>query len=175
MEKERWKPIPGYEGIYEASTLGRIRSVSRYINGRWGMTFRKSHILSPNDVHDGYQQVKFSINGVKSQPLLHRLVAETFIPNPMNLPQVNHKDGNKSNNRVENLEWCTASENSLHRNRILHRETGRPKRGVICLETGIKYDSSHHASRGMGISQGNIFSVCQGKYQTAGGYHFEFV
>jgi hypothetical protein len=83
-------------------------------------------------------------------------------------------DGDPTNNCVDNLEWCTASENSTHRNRILQRETGRPKRGVFCLEMGTTFDSSHHAARAMGINQGNIFAVCQGKYKTAGGYHFVF-
>lgn len=172
--EEIWKPIPGYEGFYEASAYGRIRSVERIAIGRWGHNHRKSHVLSPNDVHDGYQQVKFSIDGEKSQQLVHRLVAAAFIPNPNNLPQVNHKDGNHRNNSVENLEWCTASENSRHRSRILDKWVGRPKKPVKCIDTGTIYESSHHAGRALQISAGNIFAVCQGKYQTAGGLHFEF-
>lgn len=72
--KEIWKAIPGYEGIYEASSEGRIRSVDRISKGRWGYATRKSHVLRQNDVHNGYMQVKFSIDGIKSQPLVHRLV-----------------------------------------------------------------------------------------------------
>lgn len=172
--EEIWKAIPGYEGYYEASTLGRIRSIARIAKGRWGYSYRSSHVLSQNNVHDGYCQVKFSINGKKTQPLVHRLVATTFIANPYNLPQVNHKDGNPMNNHVDNLEWCTASENSVHRCRVLHREVGRAKKKVICLDTGIIYKSSHHAARDLQISQGSIFSVCQGKWETAGGYKFAF-
>ena len=173
--EEIWKPIPGYEGFYEASTFGRIRSVERIAIGRWGRNHRKSHVLSQNDVHDGYKQVKFSIDGIKSQPSVHRLIAETFIDNPHNLPQVNHKDGNPGNNRVENLEWCTASENSQHRNRVLGKWVGHKKKPVYCFDTNTVYESSHHASRALGISQGSIFSVCQGKQLSAGGLKFEFV
>lgn len=171
---EIWKEIPGYEGYYEASTYGRIRSIERISKGRWGYAHRMPHVLSPNDVHDGYQQVKFSIDGVKSQPLVHRLVAITFIPNPLGLPQINHKDGNKSNNNVENLEWCSAAENSQHRSRVLKKWVGHPKQPVKCLNNGIIYESSHHASRDLGIGQGGIFAVCQGKQATAGGMRFQF-
>lgn len=123
---EIWKSIPGYEGYYEVSNYGRIRSVERECSGRWGKRLVKRHILKQNIVHDGYKQVKFCINCVKSQPLLHRLVAMAFIPNPQNLPQVNHKDGNTENNRPENLEWCTAAYNSQHRSRILKKWVGLP-------------------------------------------------
>lgn len=171
---EIWKQIPGYEGYYKASNLGRVRGVDRMANSKGGMRLYKGHILKQNSVHDGYMQVKFCINNKKSQQLVHRLIAMTFIPNPEHLPQVNHKDGNTSNNTVENLEWCTASQNSLHRNRVLKKWVGHPKKPVICLETGTVYESSHHAARALGITQGNIFAVCQGKWQTAGGLHFAF-
>lgn len=172
--EEVWRPIPGYESYYEASSQGRIRSVPRLAKGRWGHYQTRRHTLKPNNVRHGYLQVKFSINGVKEQPLVHRLVAKTFIPNPLELPQVNHKDGNPSNNVVSNLEWCTDSENSLHRCRVLKREVGRPKKKVMCLETGKIYESSHHAAHDLNISQGGIFMVCQGKGLTAGGLHFQF-
>jgi hypothetical protein len=174
-ENEIWKPIPGFEKYYEASSHGRIRSIERIAIGRWGHAHRKSHILKPNDVHNGYLQVKFSIDGNKFQPLVHRLIAETFIPNPNKLPQVNHKDGNPKNNFIENLEWCTAAENSQHRSRVLKKWVGHPKKPIRCLDTEVIYESSHHASRALRISQGGIFSACQGKQQSAGGLRFEFI
>lgn len=172
---EEWKAIPGYEGYFEASTEGRIRSVSRVAIGRWGSNRRKSHVLTPNTTHHDYQQVKFSIDGKKSQKLVHRLVAMTFIPNPDNLPQVNHKDGNGANNAVNNLEWCTASDNCLHRNHVLHKYVGRAKKPVKCVETGEVFESSYQAARVMNFSQSCIYMTCQGKLQKTGGYHFEFV
>lgn len=132
-------------------------------------------MLTPNTTHHDYQQVKFSIDGKKSQKLVHRLVAMTFIPNPDNLPQVNHKDGNAGNNAVENLEWCTASQNCWHRNNVLNKYVGRPKRPVRCIETGEEFESTYHAAREMKCNQACVYSVCNGKQSHAHGYHFEFI
>ena len=172
---EIWKPIPGFEQYYEASSFGRVKRKAGWRRGTWGKQFIQEKILVPHDCGRGYCQVKLCVNGNKSQPSLHRLIAKTFIPNPNNLPQVNHKDGNKLNNRVDNLEWCTCAENSQHRSRILNKWVGHPKKPIRCIDTGMIYESSHHASRVLGISQGNIFGVCQGKTKTAGGLRFEFV
>ena len=110
--KEIWKPIPGFEGYYEASNLGRIRSINE-INvfvRKDGKEIRRKHnckILKP--IFDGkkfYLQVSLSKNGVSKRYLIHRLIAKTFIDNPLNLPEVNHKDEDKTNNCVSNLEWC---------------------------------------------------------------------
>lgn len=171
---EIWKEIPGYEGCFEASSEGRIRSVERMARGRWGTCRRKSTILTPTATGKGYLQVRFSVDGEKSQPLVHRLVAAAFLPNPEGLPQINHKDGNKANCRPDNLEWCTASENALHRCRVLHKTVGRVKRPVVCTDTGTVYASSHDAAKALGLSQGNIFQVCQGRYNRVNGLHFEF-
>lgn len=108
---EIWKSILGYEGLYEVSNLGRVRSLDRrvsYTNGQ--VHIHKGRILKPG-VSNGYMQVHLCNNGSMKQPLVHRLVAEAFIPNPDNLPQVNHKDENPSNNNVDNLEWCTSEYN----------------------------------------------------------------
>lgn len=96
---EIWKDVPNYEGIYQASNLGRIKQ-SQY-----------NHILKPI-LHNRYYCVGLSKDGKVKQYRLHRLIAETFIPNPDNLPQVNHKDENKLNNNVDNLEWCDSKYNN---------------------------------------------------------------
>lgn len=128
-----WKPVPGYEGIYEVSSTGSIRSVSRELTDCNGFKRHKQgKNICQSVSNKGYNLVCLC-NGQQTkekQVLVHRIVAEAFIPNPENKPQVNHKDGNKLNNDVSNLEWCTASENVQHavdtRLRIAQRGDQRP-------------------------------------------------
>lgn len=112
---ERWKPIKNYEGLYEVSDHGNVRSVPHVTNGRANsyMTFT-GKLLKPQLKRNGYLQVALSKNGHKTWVCIHRLVAESFIPNQDELAQINHIDGNKKNNVVNNLEWITPSENMKH-------------------------------------------------------------
>lgn len=105
-EIEVWKDISGYEGIFQVSTFGRVRSVTRWINNCNGKYLKQGIIRRPIMDHKGYLQVGLSKDGIEKKRRVHRLVAETFIDNPNNYPQVNHKDENKTNNCVDNLEWC---------------------------------------------------------------------
>ena len=109
---EEWRPIGGYEGLYEVSNLGRVRSVDRYVKSK-GESYwlRKGKMLSPAKDKNGYLKVNLYCNGKCKTINVHRLVAQEFIPNPDNLPQINHKDEDKTNNRVDNLEWCDAKYN----------------------------------------------------------------
>lgn len=109
--KEDWKPIEGYEGFYEVSNLGRVRSLPRVTRSN----ILKGTILKPNITPYGYQQICLCRNGIRKQHKIHRLVANAFIPNPNNLPAINHKDWNTSNNNVDNLEWCDTQYNNSHR------------------------------------------------------------
>jgi len=97
---EVWKPVVGYEGLYEVSDQGRVKGPKGFVK--------------PKPTNRGYIRTELWQSGTRWRPSLHRLVAEHFIPNPRQCPQVNHKDGDKTNNAVNNLEWCTASENALH-------------------------------------------------------------
>lgn len=97
---EVWRPVVGYEGLYEVSDHGRVRG--------------PKGLVKPKPTNRGYIRTELWRNGSRWRPSIHRLVAEHFIANPKQHPQVNHKDGDKSNNAVTNLEWCTASENALH-------------------------------------------------------------
>lgn len=115
LPNEVFKPIKDFEGIYEISQAGNVKSVLRTIPHRTSkrLTIRE-RILKPNTGTNGYRYVHLRKPGTSFTLYIHRWVAITFIPNPINLPQVNHKDGNKTNNHVDNLEWCDQSTNMLH-------------------------------------------------------------
>lgn len=108
--QEIWKDIPNYEGLYQASNLGRIKSI-RYFNHVNNQIYPREKILKPILNEKGYCRVDLSKSGESKRHRVHRLVAKTFLPNPYNLLEVNHIDGNKQNNNVNNLEWCSHSYN----------------------------------------------------------------
>lgn len=106
---EKFKPVQGYAGIYEISNLGRVKSLSRVIERNDGNTrVTEDRIILPFLTKCGYHQIVLCKDGVRKKHLIHRLVANAFIENPDKLPIINHKDENKLNNRVDNLEWCSA-------------------------------------------------------------------
>ena len=109
---EEWRPIEGYEGLYEVSSYGRVRSLDRYVKSK-GESYRlhKGRVLSPIKDTGDYLKVDLCCNGKCKTINVHKLVAEAFLPNPDNLPEVNHIDEDKINNRVDNLEWCDRSYN----------------------------------------------------------------
>lgn len=113
IDGEEWRPVPGYEGMHEVSNFGRVKSLSFEVIGRGGKPRRKKElILKPGILGRFYHGVKLS--GMHRLLLVHRLVAQAFIPNPENKPYVNHIDGHKTNNHVSNLEWVTPAENNSH-------------------------------------------------------------
>jgi len=114
METEIWKKHPEIVGI-EVSTLGRVRTLDRTVKSGEITQFVKGRVLKQYNRKDGYLQVNFRMNGKAISKKVHRLIAEAFIPNPDNLPEVNHKDCNRANNNVENLEFCTRSYNRRYR------------------------------------------------------------
>lgn len=127
MYIEIWKAIEGYEGLYQVSTEGQVRSLGNNKS-------RKTKILKQSTDSSGYKQIGLHKNGKCKTYLVHRLVAQTFIPNPNNLPQVNHKDEDKINNHVSNLEWCTQEYNNnygTHNQRVI--EANKEKNGKPIL------------------------------------------
>lgn len=115
MTEEIWKPVVGYEGLYEVSSYGRVRSLDRYVRYKSnGYRLHRGRILTGSINRDGYIMCHIRTNEVSKYYLVHRLVAEAFIPNPYNLPEVNHLDEVKTNNRVENLEWCDVKYNNTY-------------------------------------------------------------
>ena len=142
---EQWKEIKGNREIYEVSSLGNVRTKDR--EGARG-SYIKGHTLTQHDNSNGYLRCDINIDGKTKSHLVHRLVAENFIPNPDNKPFVNHIDGNKHNNSVENLEWCTKSENEKHAHSIgLHPRAGTvgEKHGMHKLtKSQVEYIRENH-------------------------------
>lgn len=113
---EEWRDVKGYEGLYQVSNLGRVKSKSRIVKREKSDYFLNGRILKPCPNNKGYLRVPLCKNGAKETQFVHRLVAEAFLDNPNNYPIINHKDENCTNNCVENLEWCTYSYNNTYNN-----------------------------------------------------------
>lgn len=168
---EIWKSHPDISGI-EVSTLGRVRTLDRVVSSERGKQFVKGRVLKQFNNGRGYLRVHFRINGKQMNKFVHRLVTQTFIPNHNGLPMVNHKDGNRANNHIDNLEWCTASYNSKYREEF-GKALSNPVYAInlSTLEV-LQFSSQHEASRTIGVSQGNISNVIKGRHKYTHGYWF---
>ena len=164
---EEWRDIEGYEGLYQVSNLGRVRSLN--CRGHKGCI----GILTPRLDGKGYEMVALYKEGKARNTKVHRLVAQAFIPNPNNYPQVNHKDEDKTNNNVDNLEWCTNEYNHNYGTRN-ERVAKSLSKKVICITTGEIFNSMREACRKYDINTGRMTECCQGKRKTAGGYKWEY-
>lgn len=175
---EEWRDIEGYEDLYQVSDAGRIRS-------KWIPSVhsdcekRISHItriLKPVKNNNGYYKVTLcDSDGMRTDRSIHRLVAEAFIPNEDNKPQINHKNGDKYDNGVENLEWCTSKENNSHAS--VHGLKPRPNNARKVLRSdGQIFNSAAEAGRAIGSTNGShVSDVCNGKRTQAGGYHYRYI
>ncbi len=159
MTGETWKDIPGFEGRYQASSLGRIKSLNYRHTGKEG-------ILEQRKNRNGYLQVNLCKNGKRKQSLVHRLVAEAFSPNPEGKPDVDHinNDGPKTDCLASNRRWVTSIEN---------KNNGQSKK-ILCVETNIVYHSSMDAKRKTGADNSSIIKCCRGKLKSTGGYHWRY-
>ena len=177
MKKEYWKPVVGYEGLYMVSNWGRVKSFDRWVKSRNGsVRFCKGRILKPLTSSSGYLCVNLYKNNIKKEYLVHRLVAEAFIDNPDNLSQVNHRDENKLNNNVDNLEWCDAKYN-INFGTCIERRSKKKSKPVLQYtldgEFVREWPSTMEAARN-GFNQGNIWMCCQGKLKTYKGYIWKY-
>lgn len=192
--QEIWKDIKDYEGLYQVSNLGRIRSLDKMVwNGQsyWEM---KGKILIPGKDKDGYLQIGLYKNKKRKGFKIHRLVSEYFIENEENKPEVNHKDGNKQNNNANNLEWVTSSENSTHAYNIgllkvkkgkenplfgkykgelnpMYGKIGEKNKNSIkvkCITTQKEYGSIRQAATLTGLDYSCIAKCCKGKVKSCG-------
>jgi hypothetical protein len=181
--EEIFKDIKGYEGYYQVSNLGTVRSVDRRVKSRWGgYRLSSGKILNQQEIR-GYKRVEFSRDSrVRKMFMVHRLVVEAFIKKIPNKMQVNHIDGNKHNNNVNNLEIVTASENIRHSIDVLGNnhtfKKGKPlnycnkPKEIICNETKEVFKSIRSAAKKLKISNSVICSQLKGRQKTAGGYTF---
>ena len=184
---EIWKTIEGTGGIYEVSNTGKVRCTNYKMTG-------KTKELTAGEKAGGYLQLRVKIDGKLKTVVVHRLVAEAFIPNPENKPEVNHKDGNKKNNHIDNLEWATRSENIQHavtaglRDRVAIAASKRgkvwikelhqmQKQPVIAtnIKTGeqIDFESQQEAAQELRLQKAHISAVIHGNRKQTGGYTFK--
>ncbi|MDD3029819.1 MAG: HNH endonuclease [Alphaproteobacteria bacterium] len=164
---EYWKPVNGYEGVYEVSSEGRLRNV------------RSNKVLGENSRSQGYVQDALCKNGRRLQMRRHRIVAEAFIPNPENKREVNHKNGDKSDNSVENLEWVSHRENADHawRTGLTSAPPANMPRMVKQYYEGARiatYGSIKEASLSNRVSEEDICKCCKGKRKSAGGFTWTY-
>ena len=181
-QAEEWKEVDGFEGLYEVSNFGRVKSVSRYVkNGLTEKKINEKILVCSREKKTGYLRVTLCKNGKQKIVKVHRLVAFAFLPNLNNYPQVNHKDEDKSNNRVDNLEWCTAKYNMNYGKRneraAKSNTNGTRSRPVIQIKDGniiAEFPSASEVERALGFGQRNISSCCRGKYKQAYGYEWKY-
>lgn len=161
---EIWKDIKNYEGLYQISTLGNVKSVTRKKRSIYS---NQDIILKPGLNTQGYLFVGLYKNGKTTQKRINRLVAEAFIPNPLNKAYVNHKNEIKTDNNVDNLEWVTPKENSNYSVKKIKQYTADNK----YIKT---WNNLITIKKCLNIDRGNIIKCCKGKRKTAGGYKWEY-
>lgn len=151
--EEIWKDVKGYEGLYQVSNMGRVRSLRR-------------NIILKSQITRGYKRVALCTNNIPKLYSVHRLVANAFIPNPNNYPCINHKDENKANNCISNLEWCTQEYNLNYGTGIAKRARSNSKKVLQFKPDGTfikEWESIRDIERMTGYSRGYISECCRGK------------
>ena len=171
MKNEIWKDIAGYEGWYQVSNMGRVRSLDRITSKN---RLIKGEIRKLSVTQHGYLNVSLNKNGVSKTYSVHKLVATAFLENPENKPCIDHIDTCKTNNKVENLRWVTHRENINNSLTKKHQKEAKKKYMVWCEELNELFDSVEQASIDLGISIQDIRDNCNGKLEVCGKHPLTF-
>lgn len=184
MMEEVWKAIKGYEGLYEVSSYGRVRSLDHLIeqphprNPAYTLRYiQKGKIKNLRHHQAGYWVVDLYKGNLSETKTVHRMVAEAFIPNPDNLPEVNHIDENKENSRVDNLEWCTRKQNVNHGTGC--ERMGR-KHWTPCIQMTMdgqfvkRWECMQKAADELGLFMTRISACCRGRAKSHGGFRWRY-
>lgn len=180
MNNELWKDIEGYEGLYQVSNLGNVKSLEKKIVRSSGRNYIAKEKILKKDKCRGYLRVSLIKNKKQIHKLVHRLVAEAFIPNPKNYNEINHKDENKLNNCVDNLEWCTRKYNSNYGTRCLRiSKNRRNKKKINQYDLNGNFIKTWNSAVDIrnyynAYNTGHITKCCQGIYKQMYGYRWEY-
>lgn len=187
MIEEQWKDIKGYEGLYQVSNFGRVRSLDRYVNcgiRNNNKVLKKGKIIKQS-ISNNYLRVGLCNGKAQKSKLVHRLVAKAFIPNPNNYLCINHKDENKLNNCWNNLEWCTNKYNNTYGTRLTRiskkmQNNKKLSKAVNQYDLNNnfikKWESTKQIERELGINNAHINACCQNKKhrKTSGGFIWKY-
>ena len=178
MEQVIWLPVVGFEDRYQVSNDGRVRSLDIYVNaGRGNTRLSKGRIKPLRKNNRGYVTVALCRDNRTTHELVHRLVAKAFINNPFDKPQVNHIDGDNTNNRADNLEWVTDNENKAH-SAVYVGGTQRPKKPVVVVNVATGetfcYGGLREAERDLDLDHGTVMKVMRGRQYAHKGYHLSY-
>lgn len=176
---EKWVDVKGYEGLYQVSNFGKVKSLKRTRKNHSKLQIVEEKIKNTRVDPQGYLMLDLYKDNKAKTTRVHRVVAEAFLPNVDDKPTVNHKDGNKANNHVDNLEWASFNEqnNHLYGSGLKSKENidkavkamnKANRKGVMCINTKKKYKSVTDAARSVGLSPGAVSMACSGKRKSAG-------
>ena len=172
---ETWRDVSGFEGFYQVSDQGHVRSLDRTVDKAGVSKAIRGKVLQPSISNTGYEKVDLYLGSKRTKAYVHRLVASAFHPNTNELAYVNHKDENKLNNTAQNLEWCTPSYNNTYGHM---KDATRGSKRIVCAKDGEvvgAFKSQKEAARSIGVKTTSLISACcRGEKQTAYGYEWRF-